>query len=144
MNDRKLDSAFWALRIGLGGTAFAAGLDKFTNLLTNWEKYLSPVVAERAPISPRNFMRIIGVVEMAVGLGILSGETRLGGYVASGWLAGIALQCTLGQEWYDIAARDLNMAIAAYTLARLTEVRQSATAGVPMEKPVSPPLRRVA
>jgi uncharacterized membrane protein YphA (DoxX/SURF4 family) len=42
-----LGSAYWALRIGLGASAFLAGLDKFTNRLTKWDKYLSDEVSER-------------------------------------------------------------------------------------------------
>src|SRR5512142_144412 len=110
MFDRRLESAFWALRFALGGTAFAAGLDKFTNLLTDWDKYLSPAVAGSLPVSARNFMRAVGIIEMAVGAGILSGRTRLGGYVAGAWLAGIAANLVIEQDWYDIAARDVNMA----------------------------------
>ncbi len=127
--DRRLESSYWALRIALGGTAFFAGLDKFTNLLTDWDKYLSPAVAERSPIGTRNFMRLVGVVEMAVGAGILAGRTRVGGYVAGAWLAGIAANLVVGQDWYDIAVRDLNMALGAFTLARLTEARESSTRG---------------
>jgi len=35
--DTRLTSAFWTLRIAFGLMAFLAGLDKFLNLLTNWE-----------------------------------------------------------------------------------------------------------
>ena len=35
MTQRQLDAAYWALRIGLGGTAFVAGLDKFTDVLAD-------------------------------------------------------------------------------------------------------------
>ena len=112
-----LDDVYWALRIGLGGTAFLAGLDKFTNLLTDWEKYLPPQVREKLPVSGRKFMRGVGVIEMLVGAGILSGKTRLAGYAASAWLACIAGDLILNGD-YDIAVRDLNMALAAYALAR--------------------------
>jgi len=52
------------LRTSLGATAFLAGLDKFTNLLTDWEKYLAPQVERRLPVSGRTFMRAAGVIEM--------------------------------------------------------------------------------
>ena len=42
--DKHLNSAWWALRIGLGLAAFLAGLDKFFNLLTNWTTYLNPLL----------------------------------------------------------------------------------------------------
>jgi uncharacterized membrane protein YphA (DoxX/SURF4 family) len=111
------------LRIGLGASAFLAGADKFTNLLTRWEKYLAPQARERLPISGKNFMRAVGVIEMAVGAGILAGPTRLSSYVASGWLAAIAANLVLNGD-YDIAVRDLNMALGAAALGELTAIRE--------------------
>lgn len=117
-NSRRLNAAFWALRFGLGTTAIVAGADKFTNLLTNWEKYLAPEARKRLPVSKKAFMRTVGVIEMAVGVGILSPRSRLSSYAASAWLAGIAANLVLDRD-YDIAVRDLNMAISAFALAQL-------------------------
>jgi uncharacterized membrane protein YphA (DoxX/SURF4 family) len=121
-----LDDVYWALRVGLGSTAFLAGLDKFTNLLTHWEKYLAPQVRERLPISGRQFMYGIGVIEMLVGLGILANKPRLAGYTASAWLLGIAADLVLNGD-YDIAVRDVNMAVAAYAMARSEGSRRRAS-----------------
>ena len=121
--DKKLNSAFWALKVTLGGTAFLAGLDKFTNLLTDWDKYLSPEVSDRLPVRDRNFMRAVGVVEMLVGIGILAPTTRPSSYVASAWLMAIAGNLVSSGSWFDIAVRDVNIAMAAYALARLSENR---------------------
>ena len=60
-------SAYWALRIALGVVPIAAGLDKFTNLLVDWERYLSPLAVKVLPVGPAVFMRAAGVVEVAVG-----------------------------------------------------------------------------
>ena len=121
--ERKIDSAFWALRLGLGATAFLAGADKFTNLLVDWEKYLAPEASEKIPVSNKNYMRVVGVIEMLVGIGILSRRTRLASYTAGLWLLGIAGNLWLNQD-YDIAVRDINMAIGAFALAKLSEVRE--------------------
>ena len=120
---KTLDSAWWALRIGLGLGPFLAGLDKFFNLLTDWSMYLSPAFAALLPISGGAFMRVVGVVEMAVGLAILAGWTRIGGYVAAAWLVAIAGNLVSTGMFYDLAVRDVEIAIAAFTLARLSEVR---------------------
>ena len=48
---RELDAGYWALRIAFGLGPLLAGLDKFTNFLVNWEKYLSPVAQRMLPIS---------------------------------------------------------------------------------------------
>jgi uncharacterized membrane protein YphA (DoxX/SURF4 family) len=127
---RGLDSAWWALRIGLGLGPFLAGLYKFFNLLTNWEAYLSPLVGTYMPISGAVFMRMVGVVEMAVGLAILAGWTRIGGYVAAVWLVAIAGNLLSMGSFYDVAVRDVEIAIAAYTLARLSEARAEAVVSV--------------
>jgi len=119
--DKSLTSAWWALRIGLGAAAFLAGLDKFFNLLTVWTHYLNPIATEIVPLSPDAFMRAVGVIEMVVGLAILTRWTRLGAYVAMAWLTAIALNLVLMGAYFDVAVRDLEMAIAAFTLARLTE-----------------------
>jgi len=128
MNPERLTTPWWALRAGLGATAFLAGLDKFFNLLADWPAYLSPIAAQLLPISASSFMHIVGVIEMVVGVAILAGLTRLGGYVAAAWLAGIAINLVTTGHYFDIAVRDLAMAIAAFTLARLTEAGVGATA----------------
>jgi uncharacterized membrane protein YphA (DoxX/SURF4 family) len=122
--ETKMNPAWWALRIGLGAAAFLAGLDKFFNLLTQWTNYLSPVIAKMLPVSDGTFMHIIGVIEMAVGLAILTRWTRIGSYVAMVWLAAIALNLITTGRFFDVAVRDLEMAIASFTLARLTETRE--------------------
>jgi uncharacterized membrane protein YphA (DoxX/SURF4 family) len=120
---RGLNSAWWALRIGLGLGPFLAGLDKFFNILTDWGMYLSPLAEKLLPMSAPSFMRTVGVVEMAVGLAILAGWTRIGAYVAMAWLLGIALNLLTTGMFYDLAVRDVEIAIGAYALARLSEAR---------------------
>jgi uncharacterized membrane protein YphA (DoxX/SURF4 family) len=136
MTDR-LTTPWWALRAALGAAAFLAGLDKFFNLLANWPGYLSPLPASVLPMSVSSFMHAIGIVEMAVGAIILTGYTRLGGYVASAWLVGIAINLIATGRYFDIAVRDVAMAIGAFTLARLTEAGVGAEAG---ERVVTPSL----
>jgi uncharacterized membrane protein YphA (DoxX/SURF4 family) len=127
--DKRLDSAWWALRIGLGLGSFLAGLDKFFNILANWEMYLSPLALKIVPVSAGTFMRAVGVVEMIVGLAILTRWTRLGAYVAMLWLVAIAINLVTTGMFFDLAVRDVEIAIGAYTLARLTEVREAASVG---------------
>lgn len=121
--DTRLNTAYWTLRIAFGLTAFLAGADKFLNLLTNWEQYASPLVLDLVPLSAGALMRAAGVIEMIVGLAVLAGLARLGGYVVAAWLTLIALTLLTTGRFFDVAVRDLVMACAAYTLARLAEVR---------------------
>lgn len=121
--DAKLERAWWILRIGLGLAPFLAGLDKFFNLLADWPAYLSPLALRVIPFSGPTFMHIVGVIEMIVGLAILTKWTRLGSYVAAIWLVAIALELLTTGAHFDVAVRDVLIALSAWALALLTEVR---------------------
>lgn len=126
--NRQLNSAWWALRISLGLAAFLAGLDKFFNILTDWGSYLSPLVKDLIPVSGDVFMHLVGVIEMTVGALILAGFARIGAYVVMVWLLSIAISLLTTGRFFDVVVRDVVMALAAYTLARLAAVREAAGA----------------
>jgi len=126
--DHRINQIFWTLRIALGAAAFLAGLDKFFNLLADWPKYLSPLATQVVPLSAQTLMHVAGVIELIAGLALLAGITRLGGYVVMAWLLAIAINLVTTGTYFDVAVRDVLMALAAFTLARLTEVRESAAA----------------
>jgi len=133
--DSRLDQAWWALRIRLGVGPFLAGLDKYLNVLTNWPAYISPLALKILPFSGQTLMHIVGVIEMIVGLAILTKWTRVGAYVASAWLVAIAINLVSTGMFFDIAVRDLEIALAAFVLARMTEVRSDALqSDVPHER----------
>lgn len=125
---KELESAWWVLRIGLGVGPALAGLDKIfrANLLADWTAYLSPLAAAALPVSGDVFMPIVGVIELMVGAGILTFATRLGAWIAMAWLLAIAANLVTTGMFLDVAVRDVEMALAAYALARLSEVRESA------------------
>jgi hypothetical protein len=79
---------------------------------------------------PKNFMRLAGVLEMALGAAVLKGPTRIGAYAASAWLAAITANLISSGKHFDVAARDANLAVAAFVLARFVrEGRTTARAG---------------
>ena len=121
--DTRLSGTVTALRIAIGLMATLAGLDKFFNLLTNWEAYVAPVAQQLLPFSTTTFMAIVGVIEFGVGVTILGIRPSLGAFVASAWLVLIAMNLVLGGH-FDIAVRDLVLAVAAYALARFEQARE--------------------
>lgn len=124
-----LESLYRPLWLTYGLVPLLAGLDKFLNLLTDWPQYLSPLVAGLLPVSAQTFMYAVGIIEIAVGVMVLTRWTRLGAWIAAAWLVAIALNLvTMGL--FDIAVRDLAMAVGAYTLARLAELQQDAPVAV--------------
>jgi hypothetical protein len=127
--DSRLDQGWWILRIGLGVGPFLTGLDKYFNFLANWPAYISPLALKILPFSGQTFMHIVGVIAMIVGLSMLSKWTRLGSYLASVWLVLIAINLVSTGMFFDIAVRDVERALAAFVLARMTEVRTDALHG---------------
>lgn len=123
--DHRLNTPWLALRYGIGATAALAGLDKFFNLLADWGSYVSPLAAQVLPVSTGTLMGAAGIIEFAVGAAILAGWTRIGGYVASAWLLAVAANLVLA-GFYDVAVRDVIISFAAFTLARMAEVRAEA------------------
>lgn len=124
--DARLEQAWWVLRIGLGLGPFLAGLDKFFNILAPWPTYISPIALKILPFNGTTFMYVVGVIEMIVGLAVLTKWTRLGAYVAALWLVLIAINLLLTGHYFDVAVRDVEIALAAFVLARLTEVKMGA------------------
>ncbi len=140
MIPQKVESVYQLLRATLGVMALAAGLDKFVGLLANWSMYLAPPVRDLLPEGGGWFMYVVGVIEVVVGIAVLSGGTRVFGYLLCAWLIGIACNLVVG-GWYDIAVRDLALAAAAFSLARLSEAR--AEPAEVLEAPVATPATTV-
>ncbi|MGH9338579.1 MAG: hypothetical protein ACRD1R_03080 [Acidobacteriota bacterium] len=123
-NQNRLDSLRQVLRLTYGLVPLIAGLDKFFNVLTTWEQYVSPTLAQFLPFSASAFMQIVGIIEIAAGVVVLSRFTTLGAYVVSAWLTLIAVSLIFSGHYLDVAVRDLVMAVGAYTLGVLTEARE--------------------
>jgi uncharacterized membrane protein YphA (DoxX/SURF4 family) len=106
------------LKIMFGVVPIVAGFDKFTNLLTDWTKYLAPFVAHAVPA--RGFMMFVGIVEIIAGCGVLfTRYTKVFAMIVGVWLLGIALNLII-TGYYDVAVRDVVLAITAFCLAALT------------------------
>ena len=118
--NKTISSVFNIMKFTYGLVPIVAGLDKFTNLLTNWEQYLNPGIASVLPFSAHTFMVIVGVIEIAAGLIVLA-RPAVGGFIVMAWLICIALQLIAGTEYFDVAVRDLVMSVGAFSLAQLAK-----------------------
>ncbi|TRW45673.1 hypothetical protein [Georgenia yuyongxinii] len=113
--------AFALLRIGFTVLPIVFGVDKFTNVLTNWEAYLAPWIVDLLPFSAGTAMLVVGVVEILAGV-LVALRPRYGAYVVALWLAGIILNLVTSGDYYDVALRDFGLLLAALTLGRLASV----------------------
>jgi hypothetical protein len=108
-----------------GLVPIAAGADKFLHILTDWNKYLAPAVANIIPFTPTTFMSIVGVIEIIAGILVLV-RPKIGSLVVCFWLLGIVINLLLGGQYLDVAVRDTVMAISAFCLYTLLNGREIA------------------
>ncbi|MGB7589370.1 MAG: hypothetical protein WBM00_11750 [Solirubrobacterales bacterium] len=110
--------AFVLLRIAFTVAPIAFGLDKFFNVLVNWEVYLAPWINGIVPGTASTAMHLVGVVEILAGIGVAL-KPRYAAYVVAAWLGGIIVNLLTLSGYYDVALRDFGLMLGALTLARL-------------------------
>src|SRR5215210_4353638 len=96
--------AFLLLRTVFTVAPIVFGLDKFTNLLTDWPQYLAPWIDDVVPGTAQQAM-------YAVGLG------------------GIIVDLVTGPGFYDVGLRDFGLFVGALALWRLAVRYAPARAG---------------
>jgi hypothetical protein len=112
--------AFRILHTGFTVAPILFGLDKFTNLLTDWTQYVAPLFPGMLGISKQTFMYGVGAIEIVAGI-LVALKPRYAAYVVAGWLAGIILNLLLLGQYLDVALRDFGLFLAALALARLAQ-----------------------
>lgn len=118
---RKTDPAFQAfflLRNVFIIAPIAFGLDKFTNILTDWSSYLAPWINNIVPGNATQAMYAVGVIEIVAGV-LVAVAPRFGAYVVALWLAGIIVNLLTLHDYYDVALRDFGLLVGALALGRL-------------------------
>lgn len=121
MENQEIKQIFNLLKYTFVVVPIVAGIDKFTNLLTSWEQYINPSIASILPFSVTTFMMIVGSIEIIAGIIVLI-KADLGGYIVAAWLTLIAMTLFFGTNHTDVAVRDLVMAVAAFSMAKLSKI----------------------
>jgi len=106
-------SLYWTF----GLLPIITGLDKYLNFLTDWEKYIKAFEGI-IPVSLKTFMMIVGAIEIIAGIVVFI-IPRIGAFIVALWLACIVIVLVAGMNYYDVAARDLVMAVSAFCLGEL-------------------------
>ncbi|MBP9116343.1 MAG: hypothetical protein KBF89_08410 [Acidimicrobiia bacterium] len=110
--------AFWILRIGFTAAPILFGIDKFTHILTNWDKYLAPEFSDLFNAKAHTLMYIVGVIEIVAGIVVFI-QPKFGGPLVAIWLAAIIVNLLIMANYYDVALRDFGLFLAALALFRL-------------------------
>lgn len=120
----RLIASWWTLKISYGMMSLIIGVDKFLHLLVEWSGYTAPVFARLMPFSPTLFMHIVAVLEIMLGLAVLTRWTRCGALTLGFWLLAVTINM-VAAGYYDIALRDWVLTAGAFALALLTPAAQA-------------------
>ena len=121
------ERAFMLLRTVFTIAPIAFGLDKFAELLTDWEQYLAPWINDIVPGNAHQAMLTVGVIEIVAGIAVAVAP-RYGALLVAGWLAGIIVNLVSMGDYYDVALRDFGLLVGALALAVLAFDRGKAAA----------------
>jgi hypothetical protein len=111
--------AYQILHLGFTVAPILAGLDKFFNLLVNWDQYLPPFVNNLTNGHGHELMLAVGIIEIVAGLGVWF-KPKIFAYVVSAWLLLIIVNLLMIPGYFDVALRDFGLSLGALALARLS------------------------
>jgi hypothetical protein len=110
--------AYLILRSGFTVAPILFGIDKFTNLMTDWTHYLAPVLPKTIGVTPELFMRGVGVIEIAAGV-LVAIVPRYAAFIVAAWLGLIIVNLLILGQYLDVALRDFGLLLGALALGRL-------------------------
>jgi uncharacterized membrane protein YphA (DoxX/SURF4 family) len=113
--------AFTLLRVAFTVAPILFGLDKFANVMVEWDVYLAPWINDIVPGSADDAMYAVGAIEIIAGL-LVAIRPRIGAPLVAAWLGGIIVNLLTYSGYYDIALRDFGLMLGALTLTRLAFV----------------------
>lgn len=119
ISQKGAERAFLLLRTVFTVAPIVFGLDKFTNLLTDWPGYLAPWIDGIVPGDAQQAMYLVGIIEIVAGI-VVALKPRYGGMLVSLWLAGIIVNLLTFSGFYDVALRDFGLLVAALALVALS------------------------
>lgn len=108
--------AYRILRLGFTVAPILFGLDKFFNIMTDWPRFLPEFVTD--VVSGTAVMAIVGVVEIAAGIGVWV-RPRLFANVVAAWLGVIIVTLIVAGGHWDVALRDFGLLLGALALGQL-------------------------
>ena len=111
--------AYLVLYLGFIALPIIAGADKFFDLLGPWDEYLAPVFPRLLGIGAHTFMMAVGAIEIVAGL-IVALKPKVGSVIVGLWLCGIIVNLLILGRFFDVALRDLGLALGALALFRLS------------------------
>ncbi len=122
-NNNLIFQAFMVLQSGLVAVPLIAGMDKFVEILANWPEYLAPGIPVILHTTAERVMYVAGLIEIFIAIG-LALFPRYFSYALMVWFGVIITNLLMLGQYYDIVLRDFGLAVAAFALSRLSQLKE--------------------
>ena len=122
INEYKLNKLWTMSKYVYGLVPVLIGLDKFSFFIVNWNIYVSPFAASIIPII--YLVPLVGIIEIAAGLLILTHWQRFGTFLVATWIGIVIVNLLLIGGFYDIILRDIAIAFGYIVFGMLTEIKE--------------------
>lgn len=127
INDNKFNNLWTLSKYVYGLVPVLIGLDKFFFFIVDWNMYVSPFAA--SIISMTTLVPLVGIIEIAAGILILTKYPRFGAYLVAAWIGVVIINLFMIGGLYDIILRDVAIAFGYIVFAMLTELKEESTSG---------------
>jgi len=124
INESKFNGIWTISRYVYGLVPVVIGIDKFTFCIVNWNIYVSSFVASYFPLT--TFVSVVGIIEIAAGLLILTKWPRFGAYLVAAWIGLVIVNLFMIPDMYDIILRDVAIAFGYIVFGVMTELKETA------------------
>ncbi len=116
----KLFLAYQLLYTTYAVLPIAAGIDKFFYSLAPWHIYINNAIPSFLNMSMQSFIQYMGLTEILIGL-LVFWKPTIGASVVTLGLVAIALSIISTGHHYDVAVRDIVMAVGSFSLVLLSQ-----------------------
>ena len=119
----RLYLSYFLLKLIYGVIVLVAGVDKFLHILNpSSESFVSPLITAYLPLSATNIIYLVGIVEIIIGLLILTRFTKIGAYLLMGWYIIIIVDLATLTGFYTLILSNAGHAVANFVLAQLCSI----------------------
>lgn len=128
VNDNAFNKLWTASKYIYGLVPVLIGLDKFFFFIVDWNIYVSPAAASMIPIA--TLVPLVGIIEIAAGILILTKYPRFGAYLVAAWIGVVIINLFMIGGLYDIILRDIAIAYGYIVFGFLTRIKETSTSGM--------------
>lgn len=125
LNTDRLQKAWWLLLVTYSVLFIVVGLDKFFNVLVDWQSFVSESVLQFFPYGAFVLIRLFAIIQIGAGFSLLYFQSRSAIYCILALLIGIFFNVWAISGFSVVIVHDVFMIIHGVVLLWLTDAIKS-------------------